>query len=295
MAGALTINSVAKLNSGYRIPLLGFGVYKTPPTETEAACLEAFKAGYRHIDCAVGYRNEDGVGAAISKSGIPRSEIFYTSKIPLVPGSGYNYEKTKAQVGLSLETAGVAYLDLMLIHAPFGGSATRKAVWKALVEAVEEGKVRSIGISNYGMHHLEELERHIAELEAERGGPGKGGVISVAQYELHPWCRRDDIAAWCAQRGIVLDAYCPVVRGVKFDDPGVVRLADKYQKTPAQILLRWSLQKGFVPLPKSVTPSRIRENADIYGFELTQEEVDGLGTPDDEPIAWNPLKTPLDN
>jgi diketogulonate reductase-like aldo/keto reductase len=266
----------------------------SPPEETEQACLEAFKAGYRHVDSAVMYGNEAGVGTAMRKSGIPRSEIFYTSKIPQV-GSGYDYAKTKAQVDVSLAAAGAEYIDLMLIHAPYGGSEKRKGVWKALVEAVEEGKIRSIGISNYGIHHLDELEKHIAELEAERGGKGKGGVISVAQYEVHPWCPRNDVAAWCAQRDIALEAYCPVVRGVKFGEPGVVSLADKYGKTPAQILLRWSLQKGYVPLPKSVNPSRIRENAELYDFTLTKVEVDGLGTAEDAPIAWNPLTTPLDN
>jgi diketogulonate reductase-like aldo/keto reductase len=231
----------------------------------------------------------------MKKSGIPRSEIFYTSKIPQMSNSGNNYEKTKAQVDTSLQTAGVDYIDLMLIHAPYGGSANRKGVWKALVEAVEAGKIRSIGVSNYGVHHLDELETHIAELEAERGGQGKGGVISVAQYEVHPWCARKDIAAWCAKRNIALEAYCPVVRGQKFDDPAVVKLVEKYGKTPAQILLRWSLQKGYVPLPKSVTPSRIQENAEIYDFELTSAEVDGLETAEDIPIAWDPLKTSLDN
>ncbi|KAF3005295.1 hypothetical protein E8E14_008602 [Neopestalotiopsis sp. 37M] len=293
MASSYTINSTAKLNSGYEIPLLGFGVYQTPPAETEAATLEAFKAGYRHIDSAVLYRNEAGVGAAIKKSGIPRSEIFFTTKIPQLSSGYLDYEQAKAQIDQSLKTAGLDYIDLYLIHAPYGGSSTRKGVWKALVEAVDAGKIRSIGVSNYGVHHLDELEQHIKELEAERGGPGKGGVISVAQHEVHPWLGRKDIAEWCAKRGVVLEAYCPVVRGKRFGEPGVVKLADKYGKTPAQILIRWSLQKGFVPLPKSVTPSRIVENAEIYDFALTQAEVDELETDDYSPIAWDPTKIGL--
>ncbi|KAI1840910.1 hypothetical protein JX266_012920 [Neoarthrinium moseri] len=292
---SITINSAVKLNSGFEIPLLGFGVYQTPPDETEKACLEAFKAGYKHIDSAVMYRNESGAGSAMKKSGIPRSDIFYTSKIPQIPNSGNDYEKTKSQVDLSLKTASVDYIDLMLIHAPYGGSANRKGVWKALVEAVEEGKIPSIGVSNYGIHHLDELETHIAELEEERGGKGKGGVISVAQYEVHPWCARTDIAEWCAKRNIVLEAYCPVVRGKKFDDPEVKKLSEKYGKTPAQILIRWSLQKGYVPLPKSVTPSRIQENAEVYDFSLTDSEVAGLESPEYSPIAWDPTKSALDN
>ncbi|KAK9423815.1 putative NADP-dependent oxidoreductase domain-containing protein [Seiridium unicorne] len=295
MASTYTINSTAKLNSGYEIPLLGFGVYQTPPDETEKACLEALKAGYRHIDSAVLYRNEAGVGAAIKKSGIPRSDIFFTTKVPQMPSGSLDYSKTKAQIDQSLKTAGVDYIDLYLIHSPYGGSATRKGVWKALVEAVDEGKIRSIGISNYGINHLDELEKHIAELEEERGGKGKGGVISVAQHEVHPWCARNDIAEWCAKRNILLEAYCPVVRGQRFDDPGVKKLAEKYGKSPAQVLIRWSLQKGYAPLPKSVTPKRIVENAEIYDFELTKAEVDELESKEYAPIAWDPTTTGLDN
>lgn len=228
----------------------------------------------------------------MKKSGLSRSDIFYTSKIPA--SDSFDYEKTKAQVDKSLKEAGVDYIDLMLIHSPHGGSVNRKGMWKGLVEAVEAGKIRSIGISNYGLHHLEQLETHIAELEAERGGKGKGGVISVAQYEVHPWCPRIDIAAWCAERNVALEAYCPVVRGQRFDEPLVVKLSEKYGKTPAQILLRWSLQKGFVPLPKSVTPSRIKENAELYDFALTASEVDELQAKEDENIAWDPLKLGLD-
>lgn len=264
-----------------------------PPDETETATLEALKAGYRHIDSAVLYRNEAGVGAAIKKSGIPRSEVYFTTKIPQMPSNFLDYDQAKAQIDQSLKTAGLDYIDLYLIHSPYGGSAVRKGVWRALVEAVEAGKIRSIGISNYGVHHLDELERHIAELEAERGGQGKGGVVSVAQHEVHPWCARGDVAAWCAKRGVVFEAYCPVVRGQRFDEPSVRKLADKYGKTPAQILIRWSLQKGYVPLPKSVTPSRIVENAEIYDFELTQAEVDELETDEYSPIAWDPTKVGL--
>ncbi|KAH8196906.1 hypothetical protein TruAng_008931 [Truncatella angustata] len=295
MASTYNINSTAKLNSGYEIPLLGFGVYQTPPDETKKASLEALKAGYRHIDSAVVYGNEAGVGAAIKESGIPRSEVYFTTKIPQMPHRPLDYDQAKAQIDKSLKTAGVDYFDLYLIHAPFGGSAKRKGVWKALVEAVEEGKVRSIGISNYGVDHLDELEKHIKELEEERGGKGKGGVISVAQHEVHPWCARSDIAEWCAKRNIVLEAYCPVVRGQRFDEPALKKLSEKYGKTPAQILIRWSLQKGYVPLPKSVTPKRIVENAEIYDFDLTKAEVDELESTGYEPIAWDPTTSGLDN
>jgi diketogulonate reductase-like aldo/keto reductase len=203
------------------------------------------------------------------------------------------YENTKAQVEESLAKSGLEYIDLILLHAPYGGSARRKGSWKALVEAVEAGKVRSIGVSNYGVHHLDELEQHIAELEKERGGKGKGGVISVGQWEIHPWLQRRDIVEWSAKRGIAVQAYCPLVQGQRWGEPAVKRLADKYGKSEAQILIRWSLQKGLVPLPKSVTPARIRANADVYDFELTPEEVDAIGTDEYSPVAWDPTVIPL--
>jgi diketogulonate reductase-like aldo/keto reductase len=182
----------------------------------------------------------------------------------------------------------------MLIHCPYGGSDKRKGSWKALVEAVEAGKIRSIGVSNYGVHHLDELERHIAELEEERGGKGKGGVISVNQCEVHPYCPRKDIAEWCAKRGIAFEAYCPLVQGKRWGEPATKKLAEKYGKSEAQILIKWSLAKGFVPLPKSVTPSRIRENADVYDFELTPEEVDQLETGEYYIASWDPTVARLD-
>ncbi|KAI0908634.1 2,5-diketo-D-gluconic acid reductase A [Ustulina deusta] len=291
MASTYTINSTFKLNSGYEIPRLGFGVYQTPPEATEQASLEAFKAGYRHIDSAAAYRNESGCGDAIRASGLPRSDIFYTSKVPTQVVKG-GYEATKEQIDKSLKTAGVDYIDLMLLHAPYGGSAARKGAWKALVEAVEEGKLRSIGISNYGLHHLDELEQHIAELKAERGN---GGVISVGQYEIHPWCTRNDVIDWFAKRNIACEAYSPVVQGTRWGDKTLAKLAQKHGKTEAQILLRWSLQKGLVPLPKSVTPSRIKENAELYDFELSQEELAELETNEYSPVCWDPLKSGLDN
>ncbi|GAW22709.1 hypothetical protein ANO14919_122520 [Xylariales sp. No.14919] len=286
-----SISSTFKLNSGFEIPRLGFGVYQTPPDATKQASLEALKAGYRHIDSAAAYRNEAGVGEAIRASGIPRSEIFYTSKIP-TSGVRGGYEATKEQIAKSLATAGVDYIDLMLLHAPYGGSAARKGAWKALVEGVEEGKLRSIGISNYGVHHLDELEQHIAELKAERGN---GGIISVGQYEIHPWVVRNDIIDWFAKRNIACEAYSPVVQGTRWGDKTLAKLAQKHGKTEAQVLLRWSLQKGLLPLPKSVTPSRIKENADLYNFELSQNEVAELETDEYAPVCWDPLKTGLDN
>lgn len=222
---------------------------------------------------------------------MPRSEIFFTSKIP---PQKFGYESTREQIAKTLSESGLDYVDLILLHAPYGGSAKRKEAWRALVEAVEEGKVRSIGVSNYGVHHLDELEKHIAELEAERG-PGGGGVLSVGQYEIHPWCAREDIAAWCKARGVAVQAYSPLVRGERWGEPVLKKLADKYRVSEAQVLIRWSLQKGYIPLPKSVTPARIRDNADVYGFDLAPEEVADLQTDEYAPVCWDPNRSSLDN
>lgn len=163
-----------------------------------------------------------------------------------------------------------------------------------LVEAVEAGKVRSIGVSNYGVHHLDELERHIGELESERG-PGKGGIVSINQIELHPWLAHNEIADWCKKRGIVVEAFCPIVRGTRFEEPAVKKLALKYGKEPAQILIRWSLDKGHIPLVKSVTPSRIASNAEVFDFALTEEEVKELESNGYEPVSWNPTRSKLED
>lgn len=225
-------------------------------------------------------------------SGIPRNEVFFTTKVP-VRGNPLGYDNTHILVDRAIEQTELSYLDLVLIHSPYGGPENRKGAWKALVECVEAGKVRSIGVSNYGVHHLEELESYIKELEAERG-QGKGGVISVGQWEVHPWLQRSDITSWCSKRGIVVEAYCPIVRGERMEEPKVKALAQKYNKTGAQILLRWSLQKGFVPLVKTVTPARVAENAGLYDFELTDADVADLATEEYSPCAWDPTVEPLD-
>ncbi|KAJ5489198.1 oxidoreductase [Penicillium diatomitis] len=286
---ATAANSRIRLASGHEIPRLGFGVYKTPPEDSYRCCLEAFQAGYRHIDSAAAYKNEAGCGSAIRDSKIPREEIFFTSKVINI-----SYDGAKETVEQTLTLAGLDYLDLMLLHKPMGGSENRKGAWKALVEAVEAGKVRSIGVSNYGVHHLEELQQHIHELQAERGGKDKGGTLSVNQVELHPWLARKELVDWCENNGVALQAYSPIVRGARFEEPYLQALAKKYNKTPAQILIRWSLDKGFIPLPKSVTPDRIKANAQVFDFELTPSEVQELETEEYSPCAWDPTVRTLD-
>ncbi|CAG8971775.1 hypothetical protein HYALB_00001884 [Hymenoscyphus albidus] len=289
---ALTINSKIRMNSGYEIPRLGYGVYQTPADVTEDVVTKAFEAGYTHIDCAVVYRNEQPCGLAISKSSLPRSSIFFTSKVMARPLS-YNVAKT--QLASTLKNTGLEYLDLLLLHSPYGGREGRKGAWKALVEAQEEGKVRSIGVSNFGRHHLEELEEIIKELEEERG-VGRGGKVDVGQYEIHPWLRHRDIVEWCDKHGVVVEAYCPLTQAQRLTSPLLHPLAKKYNKTPAQILLRWSLQKGFVPLPKSVTPTRIIENAQLYDFELTEGDMETLEMDEYQVMCgWDPTVARLED
>lgn len=311
---SLTLASTYKLPSGYEIPVLGYGVYQTPADIASDVVQHALKVGYRHVDSAVAYRNEAPSAEGIKKSGIPREEVFFTTKIP--PRS-MNYENAKADIENTLKITGLGYVDLYILHSPYGGKQNRIGAWKALVEGVEAGKIRSIGVSNYGVHHLDELEEYIKSTD-EKEGKGKGGVLSINQIELHPWLARKDIVDWCQKRGVIVEAYSPLVQAQKLNDPLLVPLAKKYGKTTSQILLRWSLQKvrwhsschflvtfyslfyifdcavtnnftqGFVPLPKSVTKSRIEENAQIYDFELSEEEMQKLDTGVYEPVCWDP-------
>jgi diketogulonate reductase-like aldo/keto reductase len=243
----LSINSTYRLNSGYEIPVLGYGVYQTPADIASEVVEHALKVGYRHVDSAVAYRNEAPSAEGMKKSGIPREELFFTTKIP---PKAMTYENSKQHIENSLKITGLDYIDLYLLHSPYGGKENRIGAWKALVEGVEAGKIRSIGVSNYGVHHLDELEAWMRSTE-EKEGKGTGGVLSVNQVELHPWLPRRDIVDWCEKRGVVLEAYCPLVRATKIDDALLVPLAKKYGKTTSQILLRWSLQKVNTPCSSS--------------------------------------------
>ncbi|KOC15578.1 aldo-keto reductase (AKR) [Aspergillus flavus AF70] len=285
MTSPQTLQSTYRLNSGHEIPILGYGIsykltkgkIKSSPSKTESPVLEALSTGYRHVDSAIMYRNEKACGHAIAKSGLDRSQIFFTTKIP--PES-MGYERTKRAVESSLREAGVEYFDLILIHAPYGGKEDRLGSWKALVEAQKAGKTKSIGVSNYGIHHLDELEEYIQQ--------GGGGRIDVGQYEIHPWCAREDIVEWLQKRNIVVEAYSPLAHGTRMGEAVLRELGKKYNKSPAQIMIRWCLQRGLVPLPKSATPSRIRENAEVFDFKLDEEDVKRLFTGEYEPTDWDP-------
>ncbi|KAJ7211691.1 Aldo/keto reductase [Mycena pura] len=274
---ALTIKSTVRLSSGFQMPLLGFGVYQNH--DAKPSCLEALMAGYRHIDSAQMYRNEAAVGAAVKESGLARDELFITTKCA---SRSHGYESTLNGVDTSLANFGFEYIDLFLIHDPLSGTERRLATYKALLEAKAVGKIRTVGVSNYAVHHLEELTAANLELPA------------VNQIELHPLCQQKPIVEYCRANSIVVQAYCPIIRG-NMDHEVITKIASKHDRDPAQILLRWSLQKGYVPLPKSATPARIRSNAQLYDFALDAAEMaalDALDRGKDGAISWNPVGGP---
>ncbi|KAK1923353.1 putative aldo-keto reductase [Papiliotrema laurentii] len=282
---SLSLGSTIKLSSGHTIPRLGYGVYQARGQECQDGVETALRAGYRHVDSAQAYRNEDLVRAGVEAFKVPRSEIFLTTKYmathrayPTAAVYKYLLSSRTKLCGDAPGSSG-GYIDLFLIHAPFGGAEGRANSWAALAQAQKEGWVRDIGVSNFGVKHLEALP---------------SPVPAVNQIELHPWCQQRDIVQYCESHGIVVQAYSPIVRAdpARFADPVIQSLTAKHHKTPAQILIRWSLQKGYVPLPKSVRPERIRSNADVYGFELDKEDMaalDGLDQGSKGAITWNPV------
>jgi len=257
------------------MPLIGLGVYQN--YDTAASCVEAFKAGYRHIDSAQVYRNEAHVGEAVRESGVPREELFLTTKCV---SKTHGYESTLTGVDASLQKFGLDYLDLFLIHDPFSGKVRRLDTYRALLECQKAGKLRSIGVSNYGIKHLQEI------LDCDLEMP------SVNQIELHPFCQQKDIVNYCQEHSIFVQAYSPLVRAKRMDNPVIIRLAEKHDQDPAQILIRWSLQKGFSPLPKSANPDRIRSNILVYDFHLDDEDMaalDALDQGKNGAVTWNPV------
>jgi len=233
----------------------------------------------RHIDSAQHYGNEAEVAEAIRASGIPRGDVFVTTKCV---SSTHGYNSTLRGVNESLARMKFDYIDLFLIHDPLSGTNLRLATYKALLEAKAAGKIRSVGVSNYNVHHIEEIKNAGYEMPC------------VNQIELHPLCQQTEIVKYCNKNNIVVQAYCPIIRG-KMDNLVITTLATKYNRDPAHILLRWSLQKGFVPLPKSSTPSRIHSNANLYDFELAEDDIqklDALDLRKGGAISWNPVDNP---
>ncbi|KAK9361547.1 NADP-dependent oxidoreductase domain-containing protein [Lipomyces starkeyi] len=273
----LSLTSRVRLSSGYDMPVLGFGVYLSYGEEVINSVYHALKVGYRHIDSATLYENEREVGVAIKKwihdTGGKREDVFFTTK---VWDTDHGYNNTKKSINWSLRQCDLGYIDLYLVHSPYPGRQLRKETWKAMEEAVQEGKVRSIGVSNYGIKHLNEMESYATVKPA------------VNQLEVHPFLTRKELVEYCQAHDIVVEAFCPITRGQKFKDQRVQALVKKYNRTPAQILLRWSLQRGLVPLPKSSSPKRIEENSKVFDFEIESKDMDTLMTNEYYIVDWDP-------
>jgi diketogulonate reductase-like aldo/keto reductase len=292
------IDAKLALNDGQKIPQLGLGVWRIPAgRKCEAALLSAFEAGYRHIDTASLYGNEESVGAAIRASGISREEIFVTTKL-----WNSDHASPERALEISLRKLKFDYVDLYLIHYPV---PQRIATWRALEKFQQQGKTLSIGVSNFTIRHLTEL---LAQT---------GTVPATNQVEFHPYLYQRELFEFCGARGIVITAYCPLTQGERLNDRKLVAVAKKYKagpapsgnmtklpffpgasrreetKSTAQILIRWAIQHDLVVIPKSANPTRIRENADVFDFEITDEDMRTLdGFNENLRTSWDPSRAP---
>jgi 2,5-diketo-D-gluconate reductase A len=247
------------MNNGLQIPQLGFGVFLVPPEETKQAVTEALEAGYRLIDTAQGYRNEEGVGAAIAESDVPRDELFITTKLT---NSEQGYDTTLAAFDGSMDKLGIDVLDLFLIHWPLPMFDQYVETWRAFEKLLADGRVRSIGVSNFEIPHLQRL---LAETDV---------TPAVNQIELHPEFPQEDLRDFHQQHGILTESWGPLGQGKGLlENPQIVEVAQRKDRTPAQVVLRWHVQLGCVVIPKSVNPDRIRENINIFDFELDDADM----------------------
>ncbi|WP_198165924.1 aldo/keto reductase [Agromyces laixinhei] len=251
------------LADGSAMPQLGYGLYKVPATDATGLCLDAIDAGYRHLDTAAFYDNEREVGEAVRASGLPRDELFVTSK---VWKDDNGYDQALRAFDDSMARFGLDVLDLFLIHWPVPSTDRYVDTWRALIRLRDEGRVRSIGVSNFHAHHIERLVDET----------GEAPVIN--QIELHPRLPQTALRAFHAARGIRTEAWSPLARGRVLGTPFLDELAAKHGRTPAQIVLRWHVQLGNVVIPKASSPSRIRENLDVFGFELDADDLAAIAS-----------------
>ncbi len=264
------------MNNGRTIPQLGFGVFQIDPGETAEAVSRALKIGYRHIDTAEMYRNEKGVGEAVRSSGIPREQIFVTTKLW---NEDQGYDSALRAFEASLGRLGLDYVDLYLIHWPAPRRDRYVASWRALEKLYADARARAIGVSNFQVDHLKRL---LAETDA---------VPAVNQIELHPRLQQEELRAFHAEQAIVTEAWSPLAQGELLEEPTIRAIAAAHGKSAAHVILRWHLQLGACPLPKSATPQRQRENIDVFGFELDEPEmtaITALGRPDGRLFGGDP-------
>ena len=254
------VQDTTTLYNGVKMPWLGFGVFKVKDGEEVVEAVKtAIQAGYRSIDTAKAYNNETGVAQGIRESGVAREDLFITTK---VWNSDQGYESTLAAFEASMERLELEYLDLYLIHWPVKGKY--KDTWRALEKLHKEGRIRAIGVSNFQIHHLEDLMMDATIKPA------------VNQVELHPLLTQLELREYCSKHQIQIEAWSPLGQGNLLEHPLLQDIAAKHGKSPAQVILRWDLQNGIVTIPKSVTPQRIQDNADLYDFELTAEEIEQI-------------------
>jgi 2,5-diketo-D-gluconate reductase A len=271
------------LNNGNQIPQFGFGVFQVKPGETAQAVSTALRLGYRHIDTAQMYGNEQQVGEAVAASGLDRSQLYLTTKL----NNGFHRpDDARRAFAASLQALGSDYVDLFLIHWPlptrYGGDYV--STWQTLEEFYREGRARSIGVSNFQAHHLRRLH---TECEIPP---------AVNQIEVHPYLTQEELRAFCGEHSIAVEAWSPIAQGKVLDDPTIGEIARRVGKTPAQVVLRWHIERGDIVFPKSVTPARIQENIDIFGFELSGEDVEAITAldrgdrtgPDPDTFDWIP-------
>jgi len=261
----MTTQPLIVLNDGYPIPQVGLGVWRTPQTVADTAVHAALVSGYRHIDTAAIYENEEGVGKGIRSSAVPRSEIFVTTKLW---NSAQGFDSTLEAFDQSLTRLGLDYVDLYLIHWPAPHKDRYVETWRALIRLKEEGRARSIGVSNFGASHLDRIV-------------GETGVVpALNQIELHPRFQQRALRETNAKFGIATESWSPLGQGTLLTDPAITSIAAKHGRSPAQVIIRWHLQNSLIVIPKSVTPSRIAENFDVFGFELDTADLAAIAALD---------------
>jgi diketogulonate reductase-like aldo/keto reductase len=272
-----TVEPVARLNNGVMIPRLGLGVYQSPPGQaTQKAVEYALKIGYRHIDTARIYNNESDVGTALRKSGVKREDVFITTKLW---NSDHGYETALKACDASLKRLGLKYLDLYLIHWPV--PEIRNESWQALAQLLKDGKCRSIGVSNYTIQHLTDL---LEDTDV---------IPMVNQVEFSPFLYQKQLLDYCEKNKIQLEAYSPLTQGAKLNHPKIQQIAKKHNKTAAQVLIRWGLQHNLVTIPKSVREERIKENSQVFDYNLTTEDMRILDSLDENfRNSWDPTNSP---
>ncbi|MEV2907527.1 aldo/keto reductase [Paenibacillus larvae] len=267
------LSDAATLNNGVAMPWLGLGVWNVKEGEVYHSVKAAIELGYRSIDTAAIYENEEGVGKAIKDSGVQRDHLFITTKLW---NTEQGYESTLKAFDVSMKKLGLDYLDLYLIHWP-GKGEKFVDTWKAFEKLYKEGYIRAIGVSNFHVHHLNQL------MEAADVVP------AVNQVEFHPRFSQVELRNYCKQKGIQLEAWSPLMQGKLLDNPTLKEIGDKYGKSTSQVILRWDLQNEVVTIPKSVNPERIRQNADLFDFELSEEDMERInGLNKDERNGPNP-------